>query len=101
MADNKDSNTSFLSEGKKQEIHIKDILFTLLRNIPWLLICGAVGTFIAGYYVRHQDRIYESSARVLIKAPPPAATTKAPSVKLPSKACSPPARSTTAPSTTR
>ena len=67
MADNKDSNTSFLSEGKKQEIHIKDILFTLLRNIHWLLICGAIGTFIAGYYVRHQDRIYESSARVLIK----------------------------------
>ena len=67
MADNKDNNISFLDEGKKQKIHIKDILFTILRNIHWLVLCGAIGTFVAGYYVRHQDRVYESSARLLIK----------------------------------
>ena len=66
MADTME-DISFLNENKKQKIHFKDVLFTVLRNIHWLILCGALGTFIAGYLVRHQDRVYESSARVLIK----------------------------------
>ncbi len=64
---NQQNELSFLDEKKKSNIHVKDILFTVLRNLHWLLICGALGAFIAGYYVRHQDRVYESYARVLIK----------------------------------
>ena len=66
MADTK-NDTSFLDEKKTQKIHIKDILFTLLRNAHWLILCGIVGAVIAGYHVRHQDRVYASNARLLIK----------------------------------
>lgn len=66
MADMK-NDTSFLEEKKTQKIHIKDILFTILRNAHWLILCGAVGAIIAGYSVRHQDRVYASNARLLIK----------------------------------
>ena len=66
MADNS-SDTSFLSESKGSKLHIKDILFIVLRNLHWLVICGAIGAFISGYSVRHQNRVYFSNARVLIK----------------------------------
>ena len=64
MAENTD--TSFLEEKKTQKIHIKDILFTILRNLHWLVICGAIGAAIAGFQVRQQNRVYSSSARILI-----------------------------------
>ena len=63
----KNNDTSFLDEKKTQKIHVKDILFTVLRNIHWLILCGAIGAVVAGYYVRHENRIYSSSARILIK----------------------------------
>ena len=69
MADNdRNNDTSFLDEKSGPKLHVKDVLFILLRNLHWLIICGAVGAFIAGYYVRHQNRVYESNARVLIKS---------------------------------
>ena len=64
MAEN--TETSFLEEKKTQKIHVKDILFTILRNLHWLVICGAVGAAIAGYQVRGQNKVYSSSARILI-----------------------------------
>lgn len=68
MADeNKNKELSFLDEKKGPKIHVKDVLFILLRNLHWLIICGALGAAIAGYTVRHQNRVYMSSARVLIK----------------------------------
>ena len=68
MADeNKNKELSFLDEKKGPKIHVKDVLFILLRNLHWLIICGALGAVIAGYTVRHQNRVYMSSARVLIK----------------------------------
>ncbi len=69
MAENehKNSDTSFLDEKGTKKIHIKDVLFIVLRNLHWLLLCGAVGAFGAYYYVHHQNRVYESNARVLIK----------------------------------
>ena len=66
MADTK-SDTTFLDEKRTQKIHIKDILFTLMRNAHWLILCGVLGAVIAGYYVRHQNRVYASHARILIK----------------------------------
>ena len=68
MADNnKNTDTSFLEEKGTQKIHIKDVLFIVLRNLHWLVICGAVGAFGAYFYVHHQNRVYESNAKVLIK----------------------------------
>ena len=68
MADGKDNNMAFLDEGKKgPKLHVKDIVFIVLRNLHWLILCAAVGAFVAGYWVRHQNHVYQSSARVLIK----------------------------------
>ena len=69
MADNsqKNSDTSFLDEKSGTKIHVKDVLFIVLRNLHWLVLCGVIGAVIAGYWVRHQNRVYESTARVLIK----------------------------------
>ena len=65
--DNKNNDTSFLDEKSASKLHVKDVLFIVLRNLHWLLICGVLGAAIAGYSVRHQNRVYESNARVLIK----------------------------------
>ena len=61
------NDTSFLDEKKGPKLHIKDVLFIVLRNAHWLLLCGAVGALVAGYSVRHQNRVYESNAQLLIK----------------------------------
>ena len=68
MADeSKSNNTSFLDEKPGQKIHVKDVLFIVLRNLHWLILCAAAGAVIAGYTVHHQNRVYQSNARVLIK----------------------------------
>ena len=68
MANNARTNeTSFLDEKTGPKLHVKDVLFTILRNAHWLLLCGVIGAVVAGYWVRHQNRVYESYARVLIK----------------------------------
>ena len=67
MAENKNTDTSFLEEKGTQKIHIKDVLFIVLRNLHWLILCGAIGAFGFYLYVHHQNSVYESNARVLIK----------------------------------
>ena len=68
MADGKDNkDTAFLDEKRGPKIHVKDVLFIVLRNLHWLVLCAAIGAFAAGYWVRHQNHVYQSSARVLIK----------------------------------
>ena len=63
-----DNELSFLETPNGPKLHVKDVLFIVLRNLHWLVICGLLGAGIAGYIVRHQNRIYESNARVLIKS---------------------------------
>ena len=58
---------SFLEEDNKPKIHVKDILFTILRNLHWLILCAAIVGVGAAWHVRHQNRVYASYARVLIK----------------------------------
>ena len=65
--ENKNTDTSFLEEKSTQKIHIKDVLFIVLRNLHWLVLCGAIGAFVAFFNVHHQNRVYESNARMLIK----------------------------------
>lgn len=68
MADGKENNNmAFLDEKKGPKIHVKDVIFIILRNLHWLMLCAAIGAFIAVYSVRHQNHVYQSSARVLIK----------------------------------
>ena len=47
MADEtRNTEISFLEEKKGPKLHVKDILFIVLRNLHWLILCGAVGAVI-------------------------------------------------------
>ena len=55
------SNLSFLDEKQSVSFHIKDLVFLLLRNIHWLLICALIGGVIANFVARRQDKVYHST----------------------------------------
>ena len=65
--EHRSTDTSFLEEKSTKKIHIKDVLFIILRNLHWLVLCGTIGAFGAYFYAHHQNRVYESNARILIK----------------------------------
>lgn len=58
---------SFLDAEPSVGFHIKDLLYTLLRNIHWLILFGSIGTLIANISARRQDREYESNARIVLR----------------------------------
>lgn len=58
---------SFLDAEPTVSFHIKDLLYTLLRNIHWLVLFGAAGAMIANFTARRQDRVYESNARIVLR----------------------------------
>lgn len=58
---------SFLDAEPTVSFHIKDLLYTLLRNIHWLVLFGATGALIANFTARRQDRVYESNARIVLR----------------------------------
>lgn len=58
---------SFLDAEPTVSFHIKDLLYTLLRNIHWLVLFGAAGALIANFTARRQDRVYESNARIVLR----------------------------------
>ena len=69
MAEEKKNDEMAFLDGNNRgpKVHVKDVLFVVLRNLHWLVLCGVLGAVIAGYSVRHQNRVYESNARLLIK----------------------------------
>lgn len=58
---------SFLDAEPTVSFHIKDLLYTLLRNVHWLVLFGAIGALVANFSARRQDRIYESNARIVLR----------------------------------
>ena len=62
------SNLSFLDEKQSVSFHIKDLVFLLLRNIHWLLICALIGGVIANFVARRQDKVYQSHAKIMIRS---------------------------------
>ena len=62
-----DNNLDFLEKENKMTLHVKDILFLILRNIHWLILFAAVGAVVANFYARRQTRMYESYAQIIIK----------------------------------
>ncbi|MDO5340881.1 MAG: polysaccharide biosynthesis tyrosine autokinase, partial [Bacteroidia bacterium] len=60
-------NESFFEEAQQNTLHIKDIIFEILRHLHWLVLFGFIGAFIAGYNVRKQERIYISSAQIMLR----------------------------------
>ena len=61
-----DSDLSFLEKKDANALTGKDIFFTVLRNLHWLILCAAIGAAIAWYRSDRADRIYESHAKVMI-----------------------------------
>ena len=58
---------AFFDEDTNSGFKFKDLVFLILRNLPYFLICALIGGIIAYYYVRKQDRIYASYASLMVK----------------------------------
>ena len=61
-----ESDLSFLEKKDANALSGKDIFFTILRNLHWLILCALIGAAIAWYRSDRADRIYESHAKVMI-----------------------------------
>ena len=61
---NQENDLSFLEKKDANTLSGKDIFFTVVRNLHWLLLCALICGGIAYYRSDRQDRIYESHAKV-------------------------------------
>ena len=61
-----DQDLNFLEKKDANALTGKDIFFTILRNLHWLILCAAIGAVIAYYRADRADRIYESHAKIII-----------------------------------
>ena len=69
MANNtQDNDLSFLEKKDANSLSGKDIFFTVVRNLHWLILCALVWRRIAYYRSDRQDRIYESHAKVRLNS---------------------------------
>lgn len=59
---------SFFDESANSGFKFKDLVFLVLRNLHWFLICALIGGVIAYFNVSKQERVYASSATLLIKS---------------------------------
>ena len=62
-----DDINSFFDDNANSGFKFKDVVFLVMRNLPWFLICSLIGGVIAFYKVRGQERVYSSSSSLLIK----------------------------------
>ena len=58
---------AFFDDDANSGFKFKDLVFLVLHNLPWLLLCAAIGGIIAFYNVRGKERVYASSSSLLIK----------------------------------
>ena len=61
-----DLNT-FFDESANSGFKFKDLVFLILRNLPWFILFSMIGGVIAYYRVRGEERIYSSASSLLIK----------------------------------
>ena len=69
MENNKQNNSddiSFLEENSGG-IQFKDILFLVLHNLHWFILCALLGAGIAYYKVKGVEKVYSSSATIMLK----------------------------------
>ena len=62
-----DDINAFFDESSNSGFKFKDAIFLVLRNLHWFLLCALIGGLVAYYKVRKEERIYASSATLLIK----------------------------------
>ena len=65
---NPDNDLSFLEKKDANTLSGKDIFFTILRNLHWLLLCALICGGIAYYRSDRMDRIYESHAKIRLNS---------------------------------
>ena len=65
---NQDNDLAFLDKKDANALSLKDIYFTVMRHIHWILLGALIGGIIAYYRSDRSDRIYESHARIKINA---------------------------------
>ena len=63
---NNNDDLSFLEENQGG-IQFKDILFLVIRNLHWFALCALIGAFVAYYKVKGEERVYSSSASIMLK----------------------------------
>ena len=63
-----DTDLSFLEKKDANTLSGKDIFFTVVRNLHWLILCAIVGAGIAYYRSDRMDRIYESHAKIRLNS---------------------------------
>ena len=69
MDNNKNNHTednAFLDDNSGG-IQFKDVLFLVLHNLHWFILCAVIGAGIAYYKVKGQEKIYTSSATIMLK----------------------------------
>ena len=54
---NSENDLSFLEKKDANALSGKDIFYTILRNIHWLIICGLIGGAIA-YFLSDRQTVY-------------------------------------------
>ncbi len=64
---NQNNDLDFLQNKPANTVVIKDILYLVLNNLHWLILCATVGGLLATYYAKKQTKIYASSSQVLIR----------------------------------
>ena len=63
---NNSDDTSFLDDNQGG-IQFKDILFLVVHNLHWFILCAIIGAGIAYYKVKGEERVYSSSASIMLK----------------------------------
>ena len=58
---------AFFDDNANSGFKFKDLVFLILHNLPWFLLCAVVGGVIAFYNVRSMDKIYASNASLMIR----------------------------------
>ena len=68
MSLNHDNDLSFLEKKDANSLSGKDIFFTILRNLHWLILCALICGAAAYYISDRANRIYESHAKIQINS---------------------------------
>ena len=63
---NQNDDLSFLEESASG-IQFKDIIFLVIRNLHWFVLCALIGAGIAYYKVKGEEKVYASSATIMLK----------------------------------
>ena len=64
--ENTNDEMSFL-EDDGNGLQLKDILYLILHNLHWFILCGLIGAGYAYWKVNGEERVYSSSASIMIK----------------------------------